>query len=82
MHHATFDDALSGTTAITGLLRGSTLFVGNVGDSRSIVGTLENGKVVGKALSFDQTPFRQVRTLSFFFFLWSNLLAYLFHSLG
>lgn len=32
-----FDDALSGTTSISVLMRGRRLFVSNVGDSRAIL---------------------------------------------
>ena len=32
-----FDDALSGTTSVSLLLRGRTMFVSNVGDSRAVL---------------------------------------------
>jgi cGMP-dependent protein kinase 2 len=32
-----FDDSLSGTTSVSILLRGRTLFISNVGDSRAIL---------------------------------------------
>uniref|UniRef100_A0A7S2SXC6 protein-serine/threonine phosphatase n=1 Tax=Chloropicon primus TaxID=1764295 RepID=A0A7S2SXC6_9CHLO len=56
----TVDDSLSGTTAITVLLDGVDLTVANVGDSRAILGQRgQDGKVVSKKLSVDQTPFRK-----------------------
>jgi len=55
-----FSDMMSGTTAISGLLVGRTLYVANVGDSRAIVGVRdETGVLKAEALSIDQTPFRQ-----------------------
>lgn len=49
----------SGTTAVSILAVGSTLYCSNVGDSRCIIGVRgANGKVVPKALSHDQTLYR------------------------
>lgn len=54
------DDSLSGTTGITILLHGDTLYVGNVGDSRAIIATEGvNEKLFYSPLSSDQTPFRK-----------------------
>jgi serine/threonine protein phosphatase PrpC len=61
-HRAAFDDALSGTTAITVLLLGKFLYVANVGDSRAIICSEhmeEKGKILAEPLSIDQTPFRK-----------------------
>jgi hypothetical protein len=60
-----FDDSLSGTTAITILLRAKTMFVSNVGDSRAIViskvasTNSSNVRFEAKPLSSDQTPYRK-----------------------
>lgn len=60
MHNANFDDSLSGTTAITIFVKGDTLYVANVGDSRAIIGTRDGSKkLISKPLSIDQTPFRK-----------------------
>ena len=54
------DDSLSGTTGVTILLNGDTLYVGNVGDSRAIIASEgPNEKLVYSPLSSDQTPFRK-----------------------
>jgi len=61
-HNAAFDDTLSGTTAITILVRGRFLHIANVGDSRAIICTAhstDHSKVVAEPLSIDQTPFRK-----------------------
>jgi serine/threonine protein phosphatase PrpC len=55
-----FDDALSGTTAISVLFQDRTMFVSNVGDSRAIVVSVSrDGRLIAKALSNDQTPYRK-----------------------
>eukprot|EP01040_Poterioochromonas_malhamensis_P012048 gene12048-13162_t len=55
-----FDDALSGTTSISILFRGRTMYVSNVGDSRAIiVSKTEDDKLIAKPLSSDQTPYRK-----------------------
>lgn len=53
------DDSLSGTTAITVLLKGEKLIIGNVGDSRAIIASDIDGKLKYSPLSSDQTPFRK-----------------------
>jgi serine/threonine protein phosphatase PrpC len=60
MHKANFDDSLSGTTAITVFVKGDTLYVANVGDSRAIIAReTDDGKLRYHPLSVDQTPFRK-----------------------
>eukprot|EP00600_Ochromonadales_sp_CCMP1393_P006191 CAMPEP_0174958214 /NCGR_PEP_ID=MMETSP0004_2-20121128/2501_1 /TAXON_ID=420556 /ORGANISM="Ochromonas sp., Strain CCMP1393" /LENGTH=1206 /DNA_ID=CAMNT_0016206405 /DNA_START=132 /DNA_END=3749 /DNA_ORIENTATION=- len=55
-----FDDSLSGTTSVSILLRGRTMFISNVGDSRAVlISTTEDGRLVAKPLSNDQTPYRK-----------------------
>ena len=58
-----FDDSLSGTTSLTVYIKGRTLYVNNVGDSRAIMirTVKENGKdvIVTEPLSRDQTPYRK-----------------------
>lgn len=54
-----FDDNLSGTTSISLLLRGRTMYISNVGDSRAIIATRIGDRVVAQALSSDQTPYRK-----------------------
>ncbi|KAF3784118.1 putative protein phosphatase 2C 35 [Nymphaea thermarum] len=53
------DDSMSGTTAITVFVKGNTLFVANVGDSRAVLGVRRGSSVVAEDLSLDQTPFRK-----------------------
>jgi cGMP-dependent protein kinase 2 len=52
------DDSMSGTTAITVLVRGRNVYVANVGDSRAVLAERQGNRVVAQDLSFDQTPFR------------------------
>eukprot|EP00903_Cladosiphon_okamuranus_P018322 g16856.t2 len=60
LHATSFDDTLSGTTAISLLLKGDTMFVANVGDSRAIICARQPGeKSTVRPLSVDQTPFRK-----------------------
>jgi cGMP-dependent protein kinase len=57
---AAIDDQQSGTTAITMYMDGRKVLVSNVGDSRVMLGTTDaGGKLVAKALSTDQTPYRR-----------------------
>ena len=54
-----FSDMMSGTTAITAYIKGRTLHVANVGDSRAIMGVDDGqGLIKAEPLSIDQTPFR------------------------
>lgn len=65
LHHSQIDDAMSGTTAIAALVRGRTLYVANVGDSRCVLAErAHGGRLVAVPLSFDHTPFRQALPLS------------------
>ena len=54
------DDQQSGTTAVTAYFDGLDLLVSNVGDSRVMLGSVDaQGKLIHKALSTDQTPYRR-----------------------
>lgn len=59
MRASEIDDTLSGTTAITIVVKGRVLYVGNVGDSRAIIASMVNGRAKVSPLSSDQTPFRK-----------------------
>lgn len=52
------DDWKSGTTAVCALLRGSTLHIANVGDSRAILAISNGDMLEAVDLTDDQTPFR------------------------
>jgi serine/threonine protein phosphatase PrpC len=55
-----FDDSVSGTTGVTAFVKGDTLYVANVGDSRAIIARMgEDEKLKSCPLSVDQTPFRK-----------------------
>ncbi|KAH7387901.1 hypothetical protein KP509_16G047700 [Ceratopteris richardii] len=58
LHRHTIDDSMSGTTAITVLVRGKTLYVANVGDSRAVLAEKRGKDIIAMDLSSDQTPFR------------------------
>lgn len=58
LHRHSIDDSMSGTTAITVLVRGKTLYVANVGDSRAVLAERRGKDLVAVDLSSDQTPFR------------------------
>ncbi|KAG8367369.1 hypothetical protein BUALT_Bualt16G0064900 [Buddleja alternifolia] len=58
LHADALDDSMSGTTAITVLVRGRTLYVSNSGDSRAVIGEKRGNDIVAVDLSIDQTPFR------------------------
>ncbi|KAF6164475.1 hypothetical protein GIB67_025301 [Kingdonia uniflora] len=52
------DDNMSGTTAITILVRGRKIYVANSGDSRAVIAEKREEGIVAVDLSIDQTPFR------------------------
>ncbi|XP_075517627.1 protein phosphatase 2C and cyclic nucleotide-binding/kinase domain-containing protein isoform X1 [Primulina tabacum] len=58
LHADMIDDSMSGTTAVTVLVRGRKLYVANTGDSRAIIGEKRGKDIVAVDLSIDQTPFR------------------------
>lgn len=59
-HDPKIDDRLSGTTSVTALFKGTTLYLSNVGDSRAIIVTeQDNGRLVASSLTSDQTPYRK-----------------------
>ncbi|KAL8553906.1 hypothetical protein ACS0TY_002246 [Phlomoides rotata] len=56
-HHRKIDAFNSGTTALTIVRQGDTVFVANVGDSRAVLGTTsENGNMVAVQLTMDFKP--------------------------
>lgn len=59
LHSSAVDDLLSGTTGVTILQKGDKLFVANVGDSRAIIASVVDGRLVSSPLSSDQTPYRK-----------------------
>ncbi|OVA11391.1 Protein phosphatase 2C (PP2C)-like domain [Macleaya cordata] len=59
LHDSEIDDTMSGTTAITVLVHGDTLFIANVGDSRAVIAVKTGNRVIAEDLSRDQTPFRK-----------------------
>lgn len=61
LHRSETDDGMSGTTAITVLLRGRTAYIANVGDSRAVLAERHGDRIVAQDLSYDQTPFRCAR---------------------
>ncbi|CAH2051180.1 unnamed protein product [Thlaspi arvense] len=58
LHADVVDDTMSGTTAITVMVRGRTIYVANAGDSRAVLAERREGDLVAVDLSIDQTPFR------------------------
>lgn len=58
LHSESLDDSMSGTTAITILVRGKTIYVANSGDSRAVIAERRGKELVAVDLSIDQTPFR------------------------
>ncbi|PIN11681.1 Serine/threonine protein phosphatase [Handroanthus impetiginosus] len=58
LHADDLDDSMSGTTAITVLVRGRKLYVANSGDSRAVIGEKRGKDIIAVDLSIDQTPFR------------------------
>lgn len=59
LHDSDIDDTMSGTTAITALVVGNTLYVANVGDSRAVIALKDGNRIIAQDLSRDQTPFRK-----------------------
>jgi serine/threonine protein phosphatase PrpC len=49
---------MSGTTAVTVLVRGKTIYIANTGDSRAVIAEKRGEDVVAVDLSIDQTPYR------------------------
>ncbi|KAJ1278995.1 hypothetical protein BS78_04G121100 [Paspalum vaginatum] len=58
LHADNLDDSMSGTTAITILVRGKTIYVANTGDSRAVIAEKQGNNIVAVDLSIDQTPYR------------------------
>lgn len=58
LHADNLDDSMSGTTAVTILVRGKTLYVANSGDSRAVIAEKRGKDIVAVDLSIDHTPFR------------------------
>lgn len=59
-HDPKIDDLLSGTTSVTALVKGKTMYLSNVGDSRAIiVSKHDSGRLVASSLTSDQTPYRK-----------------------
>ncbi|KAK5824620.1 hypothetical protein PVK06_019401 [Gossypium arboreum] len=58
LHADSLDDSMSGTTAITVLVRGRTIYVANSGDSRAVIAQKRGKEILAVDLSIDQTPFR------------------------
>jgi len=58
--NSVFDTMMSGTTAITAVLKDDNLIVANCGDSRCVVAVdSEDGRLLAHPLSRDQTPHRR-----------------------
>ncbi|KAL6877496.1 hypothetical protein ACP4OV_012711 [Aristida adscensionis] len=58
LHADNLDDSMSGTTAITILVRGKTMYIANTGDSRAVIAEKQGDDIVAVDLSIDQTPYR------------------------
>ncbi|RYH30981.1 protein serine/threonine phosphatase 2C family protein [archaeon] len=59
LEKSSIDESLSGTTSISIIQKGDKLIVSNVGDSRAIIATEKDGKLLFSPLSSDQTPYRK-----------------------
>ncbi|MEW5315666.1 MAG: hypothetical protein WDW38_007078 [Sanguina aurantia] len=59
LHRSEIDDGMSGTTAVTVLVRGRTVHVANVGDSRAVLAERHGERYAAVDLSYDQTPYRR-----------------------
>uniref|UniRef100_J3LBS7 protein-serine/threonine phosphatase n=1 Tax=Oryza brachyantha TaxID=4533 RepID=J3LBS7_ORYBR len=58
LHEDSLDDSMSGTTAVTVLVRGKTIYIANTGDSRAVIAEKRGEDIVAVDLSIDQTPYR------------------------
>uniref|UniRef100_A0A0E0JYH6 protein-serine/threonine phosphatase n=1 Tax=Oryza punctata TaxID=4537 RepID=A0A0E0JYH6_ORYPU len=58
LHADSLDDSMSGTTAVTVLVRGKTIYIANTGDSRAVIAEKRGEDIVAVDLSIDQTPYR------------------------
>ncbi|KAF0932343.1 hypothetical protein E2562_010290 [Oryza meyeriana var. granulata] len=58
LHADSSDDSMSGTTAVTILVRGKTIYIANTGDSRAVIAEKRGEEIVAVDLSIDQTPYR------------------------
>uniref|UniRef100_A0A0D9VEU8 protein-serine/threonine phosphatase n=1 Tax=Leersia perrieri TaxID=77586 RepID=A0A0D9VEU8_9ORYZ len=58
LHADSLDDSMSGTTAVTILVRGKTIYIANTGDSRAVIAEKRGEDIVAVDLSIDQTPYR------------------------
>ncbi|TVU32563.1 hypothetical protein EJB05_24296, partial [Eragrostis curvula] len=58
LHADNLDDSMSGTTAVTILVRGKTMYIANTGDSRAVIAEKRGVNIVAVDLSIDQTPYR------------------------
>ncbi|KAL5211672.1 hypothetical protein ABZP36_022519 [Zizania latifolia] len=58
LHEDILDDSMSGTTAVTILVRGKTIYIANAGDSRAVIAERRGEGIVAVDLSVDQTPYR------------------------
>jgi len=54
--HPTINANMSGSTAVVCLLDGNELVVGNLGDSRCVVGGIQDNETTAQAMSRDHTP--------------------------
>ncbi|MBA0749599.1 hypothetical protein Gogos_003503, partial [Gossypium gossypioides] len=59
LHDSEIDDTMSGTTAITVLVVGDTLYLANDGDSRAVIAVKNGDQILAEDLSMDQTSFRK-----------------------